>query len=166
MEGEAMLDQSERQAIVDQEHLKLLPLYYWVSGGFLGVYALFMLAYFIFIGIMFTSLPLEDAASAPPGLGWTFIGMGVAGFLFVAAFVVVKVLAGFWITKRKNRVGVMIAAGFSCLEFPYGTLVGVLTFIVLARPSVKALFERGTREIAGPPAPPTDEAALDEVRPV
>ncbi|MDZ4179906.1 MAG: hypothetical protein U1E29_11865 [Coriobacteriia bacterium] len=162
-----MLDQSERQAIVDQEHLKLLPLYYWVSGGFLGAYALFMLAYFIFIGVMFTSLSFEDAASAPPpAFGWMFIGMGVAGFLFVAAFVAVKVLAGFWIAKRKNRVGVMIAAGLSCLEFPYGTLVGVLTFIVLARPSVTALFESSKREMAPPLAAAADEAAVDGVRPV
>lgn len=157
-----MLEQSERQAIIDREHLKLLPLYYWVSGGFLGAYALFMLAYFMFIGIVLTSVPYEDAGSAPPAeFGWMFVGMGVAAFLFMAVFVAAKLLAGFWIAKRKNRIGVMIAAGLSCLEFPYGTLAGVLTFIVLARPSVIALFESGTRETP-PPTEPADEVAPDE----
>lgn len=162
-EGESMLDQLERQAIIDQEHLKLLPLYYWVSGGFLGAYALFMVAYFVFIGAVFTSIPLEDAASEPMALGWIFIVLGVVGFLIVAVFVTLKVLAGIWITKRKNRVGIMIAAAISCLEFPYGTLAGVLTFIVLARPSVSALFEAHTFDIAEPPAAP---AFPDEVPPL
>lgn len=149
-----MLDQLERQAIIDREHLKLLPLYYWVSGGFLGAYALFMVMYFVFIGAVFTSMPLEEAASEPLALGWIFIVLGVAGFLIIAAFVTLKVLAGIWIIKRKNRVGIMIAAGISCLEFPYGTLAGVLTFIVLARPSVSALFAANKFDIAEPPAAP------------
>ena len=33
-----------------------------------------------------------------------------------------------------------ITAGLSCLEIPYGTVLGALTFVVLARPSVAALF--------------------------
>ena len=34
----------------------------------------------------------------------------------------------------------MIITAIGCLEFPYGTLLGVLTFIVLGRDSVKRLF--------------------------
>lgn len=161
-----MLDQSERQVVIDQEHLRLLPLYYWVSGGFFGAYALFMVAYFIFIGTVFTSIPFEDAGSGPPpAFGWIFIGMGVAVFVFMAAIVALKVLAGFWITKRKNRVGIMIAAGISCLEFPYGTLAGVLTFIVLARPSVIALYEANKLKEPEIPATPAGQASADETPP-
>jgi hypothetical protein len=34
-----------------------------------------------------------------------------------------------------------VTAAISCLEVPYGTLLGVLTFMVMARPSVRALFD-------------------------
>lgn len=138
------MEQAERQALIDQEHLKLLPLYFWVSGGFLGVYSLFMAVYFGFFGVVFLTMPPEQGASGPPAaVGWLFAGMGLLVFLFMAAIVVLKVMAGFWVMKRKNRAGIMIAAALSCLEFPYGTAAGVLTLVVLARPSVVALFGSG-----------------------
>jgi hypothetical protein len=41
----------------------------------------------------------------------------------------------------------MVIAIITCLSVPLGTALGVFTLIVLARPSVKQLFERRT---AGP----------------
>lgn len=35
----------------------------------------------------------------------------------------------------------MISAALSCLGIPYGTLLGVATFIVLGRPRSEAMFE-------------------------
>lgn len=152
------MEQFERQAIIDQEHLRILPIFYWVSGGFWALYGLFMAGYFVFIGAMFATLPFEDAADAPPAaFGWMFIGMGIVALLFVAAFVTLKILAGFWMLKRKNRIATMVAAAVSCFEVPYGTLVGVLTFIVLARPSVAALYEASKAQAT--------DAALDGEQP-
>ncbi len=135
------MEPSERQAIIDREHLRVLPVFYWVSGGFWALYGLFMAAYFILIGATFAAIPLEESGAPPVGFGWMFIGMGVFALLIVALFVTLKIMAGFWMLKRKNRIATMVAAAVSCFEFPYGTLVGVLTFIVLARPSVVALYE-------------------------
>ena len=36
----------------------------------------------------------------------------------------------------------MVIAGISCLFVPYGTILGVFTFIVLQRSSVEKLFEQ------------------------
>jgi hypothetical protein len=33
-----------------------------------------------------------------------------------------------------------VIAGINCIFIPYGTLLGVATFMVLVRPSVQALF--------------------------
>lgn len=135
------MQQWERQAVIDQEQLRLLPIFYWVSGGFWAFYGLFMSVYFIFFGAMFAVVPFEEAGAPPQGFGWLFIGMGLFALVFMAAATALKILAGFWIVKRKNRVATMVAAALSCLEFPYGTLAGVLTLIVLSRPSVVALYE-------------------------
>jgi len=150
-----MIEHSERQAIVDEEHLRLLPIFYWVSGGFWALCGLFIAAYFVFIGVMFSALPFEEAGAPPTEFGWVFIGMGGFALVLVAVFSALKILAGFWMLKRKNRVATMVAAAVSCLEFPYGTLVGVLTFIVLARPSVAALYESAkasSTPVESPPA--------------
>ena len=52
-----------------------------------------------------------------------------------------KLAAAFCIKKRKSRVFCMVVAAIECLEIPYGTLIGVCTFIVLDRDSVIRLFD-------------------------
>jgi len=37
----------------------------------------------------------------------------------------------------------MVMAGISCLEVPYGTVLGALSFVVLGRESVVQLFNSG-----------------------
>ena len=48
----------------------------------------------------------------------------------------------------------LIVAGVNCLALPYGTLAGVLTFIVLGRNSVRALFANGQPAVPDESVPP------------
>ena len=159
-----MVTEQERQAIVDETSLDLLPIAYWVSAGFWGFYALFMVAYFVLIGTLFVSIPPDGSGAPPEFFGWVFLGVGLCFFVLAAATVTLKVLAGFWIRKRKHRVATMIVAAITCLEIPYGTLIGVLTFIAFSRPSVKALYEGvapyGSVDVA--PPPPEPGSVVDE----
>jgi hypothetical protein len=59
--------------------------------------------------------------------GWT-----LAAFVFAA---------GRCIKRRKRHLFCIIVAGVSCLFMPFRTALGVCSFMVLSRPSVKALFE-------------------------
>ncbi len=144
-----MVTESERQAIVDQEHLRLLPVFYWVLAGFdifVGLYGLIYVA----IGVLFAAIPFQTGSSgsdAPPAFfGWFFVAIGVtfmAGFGISAAL---KILAGLWIKRRTHHTACLVIAGITCLSMPFGTIAGVFAFLVLVRPSVSALF-------AGPAAP-------------
>ncbi len=148
-----MVTEQERQAVIDEEQLRWLPIGYWISAGFWGAYGLFMMGYFVLIGSIFISIPWEEGAEAPPPqFGWIFLAIGVVGFLLMGAFVAFKVLAGFWIRKHQHRVATMVIAAITCLEIPYGTLLGVLTFLALSRPTVRALYESGAPPY--PTAPP------------
>lgn len=118
----------------------MLPLPYWVSAGFLGMYLLFVFGYLVFLAAMFTAIGTREA-DFPRFLGWFFVAFALGFLLFAIATVLAKVLAARWIKARKHRVATMVIAGLTCLEFPYGTLIGVCTLIVLERPSVKALYE-------------------------
>jgi hypothetical protein len=142
-DGGIVVTEQERQAIVDEEYLRLLPIGYWVSAGFWAAYGLFMIAYFGFFGLLFATVPSGgSAAGAPPReLAWFFLAWAVLGLLVGGALVAAKILAGFWLRQRKRRIATMVVAGLSCFEVPYGTVLGVLTFIALARPSVRALYE-------------------------
>lgn len=137
-----MITEDERQAIVDADHLALLPIGYWVTAGFWALYGLGMAAYFGFFGLMFLTIPAQEGSGPPPrGFALVFLGMALFFVAVLAASVTLKFLAASWLRKRTHRIGTMIAAALSCLEVPYGTLLGVLTFIVLVRPSVKQLYE-------------------------
>lgn len=146
-----MIDESSRQAIVDDEHLKLLSLGYMVAAGFHAFFSLFGLFY-VFMGFtfgaVFSQLPKTNAEDQmPPAFGWIFV---IIGFAFMATLLTIGALQFFAARKLKQRQGrvfIMVAAAFTCLGVPYGTFLGVMTFIVLGRASVMSLFN------AQPPPP-------------
>jgi uncharacterized membrane protein YhaH (DUF805 family) len=138
-----MSEEDIRQSIIDEEHLKLLSMGYMVSAGVTAFFSFFGLIY-VFIGIMMTKAFPQAAANAseqPPAfIGLVFAFIGLAIFLSLIALAVAKFLVARCIKRRKSRIFCMIVAGISCLEIPYGTLLGVLSFIVLERASVARLF--------------------------
>ncbi len=136
----------ERQAIVDEEQLRPLPVCYWVLGATSAMMSLYGLFY-IAMGVMFSTIPFEQASgpaeAPPPGMFMIlFGGMGLAFLLMFGTLATLQILTGFWIRKRRRRIACLVTAGISCVFIPFGTLIGVLTFLVLLRPSVKMLFER------------------------
>ncbi len=52
-----------------------------------------------------------------------------------------NILSGLFIRKRKNRTFSFVIAGVNCLQIPFGTALGVFTFIVLSRISVKMEYD-------------------------
>jgi len=54
---------------------------------------------------------------------------------------VCMLIAGRNLAKRRHHTFCLVVAAISCIFMPFGTILGVLTIIVLMRPSVKGLFE-------------------------
>ena len=134
-----MVTEFERQSIVDEEHLKLLSIGYWVWGGVMAAYSLFIGAYFMFMGFIFTSIP-DGADAAPDFLRWFFPIVGIVVFGIAGTFAGLQIANGFWIRKRTHHVLSMVVAGFTCAMVPVGTMLGVCSFVVLVRPTVRALY--------------------------
>lgn len=138
-----MISEFERQAIVDEEHLRMLPIFYWVLGAMDILFSLYGLLYVAY-GVFFLMVPFDSAASSaeefPAFIGWFMFAMGAAFIVGFGVLATLKILAGFWIRRRRHRTACLVIAGISCLTIPFGTIVGVFTFLVLARPSVAALF--------------------------
>jgi hypothetical protein len=153
--GENVVTDFERQSIVDSEHLKMLAIGNWVMGGLMALYGLLMGAYFAFIGTIFFAIP-QGSDGPPAFFPWIFIGAAVFAILVVGVFATLVILSGFWIRKRRHRVFSMVLAGFLCLSIPFGTMLGVATFLVLGRASVAALYGQPTV-----PALPLPDAAAD-----
>ena len=133
------------QIMQDAEHMKLLAIFYYVFGGLSCFGSLFGVLY-IAMGTMFSRIAVKAAASspgaAPPAeMGSIIIVIGVVITLLCVVMGVGSILTGRWISARKNKTFCLVVAGISCLSVPFGTVLGVFTFLILSRPTVAALFE-------------------------
>jgi hypothetical protein len=131
---------------IDDEHLRLLAWGYVFSGVMTALFSLMGLVYAL-IGLAMSrfgsymanngtqpiSLPTESMA--------TVLGVfGVIFFLVVASLAVAKLVVASCLRRRKSRMLCLVVAGITCLGVPYGTLLGVCTFLVLGRDNVIEQF--------------------------
>jgi hypothetical protein len=125
-----------------QHDLKILAICYYIMAAISGASALFIGAYISFIGTFLMKLPLQGAKAQQvpefiPGLmaavGAVVIGLGILCTACNAG-------AAWSLPKRRNYPLVIIAAVVNCLNVPFGTALGVFTFVVLNRPGVKESF--------------------------
>jgi MFS family permease len=76
-------------------------------------------------------------------MGWFFILFSLAWILLGLAYAACIAIAGRCLSRRRNRAFCFVMAGISCGFFPFGTVLGVFTLLVLSRESVRALFPDG-----------------------
>jgi len=127
----------------DAEHLRILMICWYVLsalvalGGFGG-------AFYIFFGLMFVHSPAAfgPGPPPPPGMGWILVGLGGAFMLFFWTCAILGFFAARGLQKRKWINICYVAAALACVQIPLGTLLGIFTFIVLARPPVRESFNR------------------------
>lgn len=135
------MNPDERQAVIDDEHLKLLSVGYLVSGGLTALFSLFGLFY-AGMGLFMLAIALSQKSSSAPPVAAALM-FGTMGLLFLALFVVMticKFRVASCLRRRQSRTFCLIVAALTAIEFPYGTMLGVFTFLVLCRPSVEQHF--------------------------
>jgi hypothetical protein len=148
-----MSGELDRQSLIDDEHLRLLSLGYMISAAMTAVGTLLSLLYifagFVVVGVLSRPPGVAGNAGQPPPafIGWIISAIGLGIFTVTLSLAIAKYWAGICIKRRKSRTFCMVMAGISCIGIPYGTILGVFTFIVFGRPSVMRQFQAG--------APPT-----------
>lgn len=127
----------------DNQHLRLLAIFHYVVGGLTALLACFPLIH-VALGLAMVFAPRSFAnkpGDEPPAFaGWLFAGMGSAFFLAGITLAVCIILAGRFLARRKRYWFVFVLACLQCAVFPFGTVLGVFTIVVLSRESVKAQF--------------------------
>lgn len=156
------MDATERQQVIDNEHLRLLRIGYLIAGGtsiFAGFIGLLYLGLGAFFGVALSGMAemAETGGDEKIAEILPLIFIGIGGLLAL----VVGVLAGLqlWtarsLQRREHRTLCLITAGITCLSLPWGTALGILTFYVLNRHSVQREFD------GQPPAPmPMEPGAI------
>jgi hypothetical protein len=132
-----------RERFIDEEHLRLLALFHYISGGMTLAFSLFFAVMTGFMMVMLSAIPMPEMPQgkpppAPPvEMFWFFAVFASLGVLFG----VLEIIAGRCISLRRARVFTLIAALPGVIFIPYGTLLSVFTLLVLDRGSVKQLYQ-------------------------
>lgn len=127
----------------DTEHLRLLYIFHFIFGGLAVAGIGFLVVHGFIMQAVFTSAEVRNAKGGPPPEEFIHILIAVyavLAFLFIAAGAL-NVFSGLSIKRRRRRTLSLVTAGLNCLSFPFGTALGVFTFVVLTRDSVRGLYE-------------------------
>jgi len=141
-----MLDGSAPSAASkDEEHLRHLQIGHTAAAA---LTALFSCMFLMHVGMGIAMIVAPDTffkegpgKGPPPAMGWMVLCMGSMAVLFGWTLAGLMFAAGRAIKQRRRHTFCIVVAGLSCLFMPFGTVLGVLSLIVLNRPSVKLLFE-------------------------
>ena len=137
-------DDDLRQSVLDTEHLRLIGLGYLISAV-VSAGLSFMGLFYALMGAVITASANQMPASAnqppPEFFAWIFGIFGLGFFAVMVIVAVVKFLTYLYLKQHRHRIFCLVIAGFSCLEVPYGTVLGVCTFLVMNRRSVEKLFQ-------------------------
>jgi len=148
----APLTQEARQ-IIDNEHIKMLCIFNYVMAGLCLVGLLVLCLHFALMAAVFTNPGFASSrggVSGPP-LG-AIIGIAAIFYLVFGCLMAVigflNFLSAQFMRKRVHRTFSMTIGGLNCLSIPFGTILGVFTFLVLSRVSVVQSYEAATQRSA------------------
>jgi len=145
---ESMTSTTQKNDIIDDEHLRLLSLFHFIKGGITAAFSLLGLLYFLFLGFIMKmgnrfnissdsyneELPLQV-------MSYIFVIGGVI-VLLVLLSGILQLVSGYYLRRKEYRLFSFVIGIIEILEVPYGTILGIMTLIVLSRASVKRKYER------------------------
>lgn len=143
----------------DAEHLRLLEILHYVYGALAMLFSCVFIMHIV-MGVaalndpsIFTprgpGVPANAPPPMPPMIGWVFIIMGSCAILIGWTIGILSIVSGRCIARRRRRVFSLVIAGLNCISFPLGTALGVFTFIVLLRDSIRPLYGEAPKGMAG-----------------
>ncbi|MEZ4808647.1 MAG: hypothetical protein R2815_14380 [Flavobacteriales bacterium] len=122
-------------------NISTLSILHYVYGGLIclgGVIAGVMM--YAMGGVMNSDLVQRGTQPPPEVVGEVVQGFGLGVGLVVILLGVLVMLSGRWIRRHVNRTGSLILAGVCCLSFPFGTALGIFTFVTLTKEEVRQAY--------------------------
>jgi hypothetical protein len=129
----------------DVEHLQLLAIFHFILAGLAVVGLGFMFLHYVVLHSFLGNPEMwkDQKGGGPPPQEFFAIFKWFYAFFGTLIFAsgIANLLSGLFIRRRKNRIFSLIVAGLNCVQFPFGTILGIFTFVVLLRDSVREIYE-------------------------
>ena len=125
----------------DLQQLNLLSIFHYVVAAITALFACFPIIHLVVgIGLLISGFDSSEGDAPPAFVGWLFI---IIAICFIAAgwtLAILIAVAGKRLSLKVHYKYCLIIAAIECIFMPFGTILGILTIIVLSRPSVKQIF--------------------------
>jgi len=138
------------QRKIDDDHLRLLSIFHFISAGLALLGIMFIIAHYYFLSSFIANPKIwadEKAGAAPVEFFNLFVWFYAVFGLWIAAGGIANLISGIGMLKRKWRTFSLVVAGLNSLHIPLGTILGVFTFIVLFRESVREMYEQSRLQV-------------------
>lgn len=126
----------------DADHLRILAVFHYVFAGLALLGIGFLALHYLIMRTVMSPEVLAQSRNPPPP---EFLNLFVWFYAFFAAMMVIggvlNLLVANNLRKRRSRMFCMVVAGLNCLQFPFGTVLGVFTLVTLSRDSVRIMFD-------------------------
>ncbi len=122
----------------DEQNLNLLAIFHYIFGGLTVIFACIPIIHIV-VGILMLNGKLEGE-QPPQFFAWFFILFPAMFVLAGWAISISIIVAGRKLKKRTSRTFCLVVAALECFFMPFGTVLGVLTLVVLTKESVRELF--------------------------
>ena len=124
----------------NERFLNLLSIFHFIFGGLKVLFSCVFLIH-VAIGVAMLCGAIDGNEAPPKFVGLLFIFMGSVFILFGWIIATLMIVLGVKLRQRTSRTFCFVAAGIECISMPFGTVLGVLTIVLLMKDSVKTLFE-------------------------
>jgi hypothetical protein len=121
---------------VDAEHLNLLSIFYYIVGGLVVIMSC------MFIAFVVMGMDMLDRAGPNGQRGWFLVAAGGLGMIGGLVLALLLMLTGWYVAGRRHRIFTQVMATICLLIFPFGTVLGIATFSVLSRDSIRLSYGR------------------------
>ena len=132
----------------DAENLNLLAVFHYIVGVIGFLFACFPIIHLVIGIVMIAGAGSGHAArggeAAPAFVGYAFAGFAAVLILLGWAMAICTIISGRMIARRRHRTFSFVLGAILCVFFPFGTVLGVFTIVVLNKDSVKALYDQRT----------------------
>lgn len=133
------------QQQMDEQHLRYLVIANYIYAAF---HALGLLIAIGVVVVASGAITLGGMEAGAPEAQVAGLAVGVIGSIVILVLLLtttLQFLVARFLEQRRAHTFCFVIAVLNCLNMPIGTVLGVLTLIVLMRPSVQAMFEQEKR---------------------
>jgi|GEM_PF-4353520 len=133
----------ERQTQIDAEDINRLALFHRIFAYLAGVGSLCGLPHFLF-GFWFMVSPsqLQSDDMPPFFFGAIFMLAGGAVIALAITLCILNFKTEDALKHRRNLTLIQVTAALNCLAQPLGLALGIYTFILTSRPTIRDQFSR------------------------